>query len=1229
MRSTGHTQTNVGAAIRAALGLGVAALLFLTFVSPAHASGEHVERVYSPALSLTGGCNTSEEDPIADPGLCPMPPGVPGVDHPFKRFRNPCGLATDSYGDIYVASVATGTTEGRIDVFDSAGEYLTEIKDEYQPCSLAVDSEGNLYVVNFRGIPYEDEFGGQEEFQLQLYAPESYPPQPGDEYAAPVVVERNEKSQGVANALAVDPSNDHLYAKLSFRGIVEFGSAAENLPGEDWVPLREEIGEGIEGANLAPGGVDVYGKNGYIYSSGEVAGGENRFEDQRVYIVNPATNEPVCESDGSDTPAGHFSFIWGGAAVAVDQSNGDFYVADTAADGVVDRLDSECHYVDQLPMSPPKFRTTERFGSGLAVDDPCLGTLGESCDLGGYHSSDEGNVYVGSGEKESNSHMFAFEPVAPHAPEVEAQTAIEITDTGARLRALVNPHGHETTFSFEYISQADYEADGETYGTGASTAPITPAAAGAGASFTPVSVSVFGLTQHTSYRFRLVAESTAGVTVGEGNLGGEGEDATFSTYRSETPGLPDHRGYELVTPPDTGGYVPTTSELGFWNDPHVAFPTDFASGGNSLLFGVEGGSLPSLPGGGYHDIYEAHREADGAFGHWRTEFNGIDGTEALRPNPGGFDSAHAASFWAVEKGGGATEANAGYVLRMGGVLDPRCSIEPSSRLESIGCGSLGIDPYANGKWISPGAGHVVFATASGPHLNGFSKAVQLEPTAAPTGTDAVYDRTSDGVTHVVSLKPDGSAFGSGENASYQGASHDGSAVVFAVGETLYVHLDDERTLEVTGGSVDFAGISPDGGRILYLRPNVGEPLREIEGEKFPQGDIFACDVRSGPCAGPEKSHDPIQIGSGEESILVNVSADGSHVYFVSPKVLDEAEEGTDGAYNLYLWDGSAAPRFVADLTARDVAGREILSSQRAGGLGLWVTSAMAPHPDARTGPANDPSRTTPDGSVLLFESRADLTGYDNAGHSEIYRYDSGAPVGKQLACLSCNPTDTAAASDAQLESDPPAEFVSLPPLNAIAQIANVTDNGNRAFFQSVEPLVVGDIDGKTDVYEWEAAGEGTCTEAASAFDPSAAGCIFLVSSGRSSSDDYLYAMSDDGHDVFFESGDLLVPRDHEAAPSIYDARVDGGEVPESPVAGECLGEACQPNAVAPDDPSPASLSFEGSGNVREEGATKTRCPKGKRKVKTKGKTRCVKRHAHKRKHHKRHRRANHNRTAPR
>ena len=1100
------------------------------------------DHVFDAKLSLTGGCGISSEDPVADPGLCPMPPGVPGVDHPPRVLSSPCGVAADSYGDVYVASEAPQGNEGRVEVFDAAGTYLGGVDVQHHPCRVAVDSEGNLYVLE-----------NEAPRRALLFAPSEYPPQPGVSYptegeAAIAYQGPPEAFCGQVIALAVDPSNDHLYVSLNCQGegISELGSAAENLPDEKWTPIREGIGADLEGIALA-GGFDVYGKNHDIYRGGYDAKAPDGSAPaaQRVVVIDGTTGALKCESKG---PSGTFSFVFGSSNIAVDQSNGDFYVDDTPVNKVVDRFDSSCGFVGTLPKSPPLQHPD--LSAGLAVDSPCIGAGEASCDLGGYHSSNPGYVFVGSGTGSKDSHLFAYKPRQGEPPEIEAQALASVTDTEATLTAQLSPHDLDTTYSFEYISQSDYEADGDAYGAETSHAPAPPADAGEGAAFIPVSASIAGLQPETAYRFRLVAENEAGITRGEGEQGGVGADVAFATYAA-AGGLPDGRGYELVTPPETGGYVPTMNELGLTPFASAAaLPTDFAGpGGNSVLFGIEGGSLQGLPGGGFHDTYEARRESNGLYGHWSTEFNGVDGTEAGAPTPNGFAADHLTSFWAIVEGAVAEEGN--YIRRAGGVLVPKCSPEPSGHLELLGCGSLGTDARAFGGWISPDTEHIVFAT-----LNENARLAQrLEPAAPPTGTGAVYERTPDGATHVVSLKPDGSSFAENEVAHYLGTSNDGTAIAFEVGGTVYVRLDGKETVEVAEGAPAFGGISAHGDRVFYLHPNASEPL--LDGTDIPQGEVFACDVDTAPCAGPG-AQAPIQVGSGDEAILVNVSADGSHAYFA---------EGE----SLYAWDGSDT-EFIADLDPVDIAGQEGVTEQPVGGLGLWVPSVAAPYPARDRGPASDPSRTTPDGTVLVFESRANLTGYDSAGHAEVYRYDGKAKAGDRLSCLSCNPTGAAAVSDAQLESAPPPAFTSLPPVNALADIANVTVNGRRVFFQTADRLALADVDGLLDVYEWEAEGEGGCDRDG--------GCVHLISSGRSASDDYLYAMTPDGSDVFFESGDLLTPRDREAAPSIYDARIGGGEAPEAAVPEPCQGDACQPFSPPPEESAPASSSFEGPGNPR-------------------------------------------------
>jgi phosphodiesterase/alkaline phosphatase D-like protein len=94
--------------------------------------------------------------------------------------------------------------------------------------------------------------------------------------------------------------------------------------------------------------------------------------------------------------------------------------------------------------------------------------------------------------------------VAPMPPIVETGAASAITETSATLNASVNPAGNEVTeCKFEYGTTA-------SYGSGA---PCTPAP-GSGGAPVAVSASVTGLSENTTYHFRISASHAIGTSKG-------------------------------------------------------------------------------------------------------------------------------------------------------------------------------------------------------------------------------------------------------------------------------------------------------------------------------------------------------------------------------------------------------------------------------------------------------------------------------------------------------------------------------------------------------------------------------------------------------------------------------------------------------------------------------------------------------------------------------------------
>lgn len=119
---------------------------------------------------------------------------------------------------------------------------------------------------------------------------------------------------------------------------------------------------------------------------------------------------------------------------------------------------------------------------------------------------------------------------------------------------------------------------------------------------------------------------------------------------------------------------------------------------------------------------------------------------------------------------------------------------------------------------------------------------------------------------------------------------------------------------------------------------------------------------------------------------------------------------------------------------------------------------------------------------------------------------------------------------------------------------------------------------------------------------SVTGQVHLLSSGRGSQPSFFMEASASGHDAFFTTFDPLVGWDTDEANDLYDARVGGGfPTPTRPV--ECEGDACSTPFAAPSDLTPASATFHGPANRQFEGSTQ---PKVKQKQKTKPKKRSKK-----------------------
>lgn len=325
--------------------------------------------------------------------------------------------------------------------------------------------------------------------------------------------------------------------------------------------------------------------------------------------------------------------------------------------------------------------------------------------------------------------------------------------------------------------------------------------------------------------------------------------------------------------------------------------------------------------------------------------------------------------------------------------------------------------------------------------------------------------------------------------------------------------------------------------------------------------------------------------------FVGMSDDATRLYVISEDSL--GSQGSPGKPNLFFVDLniSAPDRFklVGTLESQDIKtiGRYLLSGQAY----------------QRT------SRVTDDGRYLVFTTRASLTGYDNRDRvtgeadSELFRFDAlGNSGAGRLDCISCNPTGQRPIGRAiGVDGFPSLEnrFAGfVPPFTTAFHASRaITEDGGKVFFNSFDPLLPIDTNGREDVYQWSSPGAGSCDVDSDAYSEPNGGCLSLISSGESASDSYFVDADPVGRNVFFATGSSLVQKDPGQF-DIYVAREGGGFAAPPGPPSPCEGEACQGPFVPPTDLTPGSESFQGPGN-----AARRKCGKGK--VRKNG--RCVRR----------------------
>ena len=780
-------------------------------------------------------------------------------------------------------------------------------------------------------------------------------------------------------------------------------------------------------------------------------------------------------------------------------------------------------------------------------------------------------------------------------PHIDFAAAQNLTATDADLVAKINPEGFDTTYHFEW-GTANCASNPCT------SVPVPDADIGSGASDVTVSTHLSGLTQSTTYHWRIIATSA------NGSVGADA-DHTF-IYDTAGQGLPDNRAYEQVTPVEKNAallgsalhFVPTVADdgsrltttsiqcfadsvscnatrdfasslYGFTRSPggwvahQIALPsTQFPATSAYQVTPDSGAGLFSAPTapGGEDDFYLVH--PDGTFSDIGPATPPADGPQGtVSPNISTPDFSHVVfqavhALWPFDPGTG----NSLYQYSGTGNSQPSLvgvsSPGPNATDLISACGTLFPSLAAPGPVATDGL--TVYFLALGQD-DGNCKG----PSALPT--DQLYariDGTGPGAHTVAISQPSpadctlactGSA---SSGANFEGASGDGSRAFFTSTQQLTDAASEDGApgdgavaVGGAGGHGCTATTGPNGCNLyLYDFSN-------------PAGDELTA-----VSAGDTSGNGPRVQG------VFGISRDGSHVYFVAKGVLAANLDATghsarSGANNLYAYDASSgATSFIAALPDSD--------------QGLWQLQTG--------GPSGFGANVTPDGRFLVFPSRGDLTPDDTSrsGARQIFRYD--AQTGELIRISIGNdgfndngnrsaPTPCGTnfcAEDAGIPARTPQHGPRTDP--------TMSHDGSSVFFMSpvaLTPHALDDVpigtdfrDGVTpgyaqNVYEWHA------------------GHVSLISDGRDASRDAgqtplcegavssvcLLGADGSGQNVFFSTADQLVPQDTDTLLDYYDARVGGG-IPFTPPPEPCSGDNCKPPPSAtPPDQVPGSVTFVG------------------------------------------------------
>lgn len=740
-------------------------------------------------------------------------------------------------------------------------------------------------------------------------------------------------------------------------------------------------------------------------------------------------------------------------------------------------------------------------------------------------------------------------------PQISGERASEVTATGAKLEAKINPRGSATHYHLEYDTAPYQEGEGP-HGT---TLPVPDRSIGAGTSFLTVSQSLSGLPAGQTYYWRVVATNANGTSTGAGHsfafIGPTVQECPNESLRTgPSASLPACRAYELVTPAEKNGAV-VGNVTGFSGvAPEISIDGSRLIAGTIQCFAGAESCAAQRGGNAAGSTYSFQRSQAG----WQpTE---LSPPVSLTPENDTWaygPEADSALFSGPSPPFG--EDDFYYRTPGGSFVDVGPVTDPAEGAQGPHFASIHPSYTAD-------FSHLVWTTVTGPWPS-------LDATSAPTG-QKVYEYAGSGNSQPLLVGVTGgegsrslvsvcgTSVSFAETAVRGALSADGRTVFFTASPCgggsganagvpvpvpeLFARVDNEaadaRTVAISRptpsecgagslpaeeecraaspGVATFYGASADGSAAVFADP---QQLTPAASEDPNPSDDSGTGKGAGepPCTetvGPNgcnlylydftraQGHHLIAVSAGDTSGegprvqgVMALSEDGSRIYYVAKGVLatnanQAGAHASSGAENLYLFrrDADHPEGFNTYIATLTRFDRSEFASESTG-----IPARAA--------------NLTPDGRYLVFTSAARLTADDTSQSAarQVFRYDAATGSlqrisigirgfndnGNRSAATPCG--SRLCAEDARIASA----------VQRGRPDPTMSDDGRRIFFESPIALTPGaleDVQVATNseqeipeyaenIYEWQAEGTETNGKVTCA---QAAGCISLISDGK-------------------------------------------------------------------------------------------------------------------------------------